>query len=112
MPNRLAQPRAKAFARQQGRCFYCRNPMWLTDSAAFAKQHTLTPRQAREFQCTAEHLTARQDGGGDGTGNIAAACLFCNLRRHQRKRPKTVAEYVHFVQSLVQRGGWNSPLLR
>jgi 5-methylcytosine-specific restriction endonuclease McrA len=112
MPTKLARPRAKAFASQQGLCIYCRKPVWLSDIAAFSTRYSLTTRQARWFQCTAEHLTARQDGGGDSTDNIAAACLFCNRGRHQRKTPKSVSDYLHYVQSRIARGGWNMPLLR
>jgi hypothetical protein len=74
-----------AFERQHGRCYYCNLPMWQDDSAPFARQYAITPNLARLFQCTAEHLTARVDGGSGAAANIVAACHYCNTRRHRRK---------------------------
>jgi 5-methylcytosine-specific restriction endonuclease McrA len=110
MPTKLAQLRAKAYARQQGRCFYCRQPMWVTDDRSFAARYHLTARQARVFRCTAEHLIARQDGGGDTEDNIAAACHYCNWGRHARKRVKDSSSFTAFVQRRMARGGWQMRL--
>jgi hypothetical protein len=35
----------------------------------------------QSFECTAEHLERRADGGGDAKTNIVAACLDCNSAR-------------------------------
>ena len=83
----LKRLRADAFARQNGLCFYCGQPMWLDDCAAFAREYGLTLRQARRRQCTAEHLIARKDGGRESASNIVAACRGCNQTRHRRKLP-------------------------
>jgi hypothetical protein len=110
MPTKLAQLRAQAFARQQGLCIYCLSPMWLKDAGAFAARHHLTTRQARWYQCTAEHLTARKDGGGDTPDNIAAACHHCNWGRHARKKAKDAQSFTVFVQQRMARGGWHMRL--
>ena len=85
MPSTLKRIRTNAFLLQQGHCIYCHKQMWLSDLADFAVEHKITVKQARHLQCTAEHLRARKDGGGNTASNIAAACLFCNVRRHKRK---------------------------
>lgn len=89
MPNPLKRFRASAFYRQHGRCIYCNKSIWLSDVAHFAAEQNLTTRQARHRQCTAEHLCAIKNGGGNIADNIAAACLFCNLRRHKRRSELT-----------------------
>ncbi len=84
--------RTAAFARQSGRCYYCEEIIWRDDCPAFAADHRLTHRQARQRQCTAEHLVARYDGGRDTRANIAAACRECNATRHRRKVPLPPAQ--------------------
>lgn len=69
----LIKSRSTAFERQGSRCYYCDFPMWRGSIEHFARLHGITLGQARQFQCTAEHLHARQDGGGDGRSNIVAA---------------------------------------
>lgn len=106
--SRYASARHSAFSRQHGRCYYCDQPMWLTDSDGFAMRHDLTRAQARWLQATAEHLTARQDGGGNGL-NIVAACLRCNSTRHAR-RPHCApdpARYRARVQTRMAQGRWH-----
>ena len=61
--------------------------MWLDDITSFAAEHRLTHRQARQRQCTAEHLVARCDGGKNTASNIVAACRECNSTRHRRNVP-------------------------
>lgn len=99
--------RAHAFELQHGRCYYCQQPMWLSDLAAFAKQQGFTAKQSRRFQCTAEHLQARCDGGKDRAANIAAACLTCNTRRHRRKQPPQPVAYRALVQRRMKAGRWH-----
>lgn len=100
--------RLLAFNRQNGKCCYCGFLMWLDSAETFAKQHGISAKQARHFQCTAEHLHARQDGGRDACENIAAACIRCNQLRHQRKKPMAPEQYQQHVISRVKKGGWHS----
>jgi 5-methylcytosine-specific restriction endonuclease McrA len=81
--------------------------MWRSSIEQFSRLHGLTRGQARQFQCTAEHLLARQDGGGDERGNIVAACLVCNQRRHKRKQPPEPDIYRGLVQRRLNRGQWH-----
>jgi hypothetical protein len=67
--------RTRAFALQSGRCFYCGLPMWNINPMRFARRYEITPSQALDFKCTAEHLKARRDGGIDQHANVVAACL-------------------------------------
>jgi len=106
----LSRIRSKALQFQDGRCFYCSVLMWTDDCAAFTRRHGLPPRLAKWLQCTAEHLQARQDGGRDSTGNIAAACRLCNHRRHaQRKLAPPPEKYRALVQRRVSRNRWHDP---
>lgn len=108
MPTPLQRKRARAFERQHGCCIYCRKLMWLSDLANFAAEQNLTVKQARHRQCTAEHLCARKNGGGDTAANIAAACLFCNLHRHKRKAELPPEQFRVHVRERMARGGWHS----
>jgi 5-methylcytosine-specific restriction endonuclease McrA len=96
---------------QEGRCHYCQYPMWVRDREAFAREYGLSLRVARHFQCTAEHLRPRSEGGRNSKSNIVAACLFCNQKRHQTKRPLEPAAYKRKVQSRLTKGRWNAALL-
>jgi 5-methylcytosine-specific restriction endonuclease McrA len=107
MPNTLKRIRACAFLRQGGYCIYCYKPMWLSEPADFATEHKLTVKQARRYQCTAEHLCARKNGGRNTTSNIAAACRFCNLQRHSRKAELTPEQFQVHVRTRIERGGWH-----
>lgn len=111
MPKTLIKSRTKAFNLQQGRCIYCELPMWLDDPQAFAKKYKITTKQAKIFQCTAEHLNAKQDGGKDHENNIVAACHFCNQKRHKCKTPKDPISYKHYVSRRVGKGKWNTVLI-
>lgn len=101
MPN-LARLRTLSFHAQSGRCYYCGLPMWLTCPSELG----LRPRSAAPYQCTAEHLQARQDGGRDVAGNIVAACRLCNARRHKRKSAPPPEEYKALVQKRLAKGKW------
>ncbi|MGE0115886.1 MAG: HNH endonuclease [Steroidobacteraceae bacterium] len=85
MSKSLSKIRISAFDRQNGRCWYCALPMWTRNPLAFATQYAITTDQAKQFQCTAEHLVAHQDGGKNADTNIVAACRFCNGHRHRKK---------------------------
>ena len=104
---KLIKSRSTAFNRQGGRCFYCTYPMWRGALEPFAQLHGMTLGQARQFQCTAEHLFARQDGGKDCSDNIVAACRACNQRRHRRKKAPEPDTYKELVQKRVACGKWH-----
>lgn len=107
--NPLKKIRQSAFTRQNGKCYYCGFCMWQDSAESFAKRHGISVKQARHFQCTAEHLIARQDGGRDVGWNIAAACIRCNQLRHrQKKKAMQPEQYQRHVQKLVKKGVWHS----
>ena len=103
----LVKPRSIAFSRQNGRCFYCGQPMWSKDPSEFASKYKITHGQARCFQCTGEHLIAHQDGGSASHKNIVAACKFCNQKRHQRKTAPPPDQYKKLVHSRMNQGRWH-----
>ena len=99
--------RSDAFRSQSGLCYYCKSAMWLNDIKSFAIKHSISINEAKRFQCTAEHLTARCDGGSNMKNNIVAACLFCNKKRHQRKNPPVPLKYLAFIQRRLKQGKWH-----
>ncbi len=103
----IAKHRLNAFNNQSGLCYYCKSPMWINDKEGFAIKHKVSRAAAARFQCTAEHLTARCDGGGNSKSNIVAACLFCNNQRHGRKKPPTPLQYREHIKKRLQRGKWH-----
>ena len=109
MTNCLAPARARAFRQQGGFCFYCSQPMWLSDDDAFSKRFCIRRRQARTYQCTAEHLVEKQRGGKGGT-NIVAACRYCNSLRHRGRQDRARSPQVWRtrVQTLVAKGKWRT----
>lgn len=107
MPSSIARKRAHAFKQQHGLCSYCHEPMWLVAPESFAQRHGLTLRQAMHYQSTAEHLSAKCDGGGDARTNIVAACWWCNSRRHVRKKPLAPDQYRSYVQQRMDKGRWH-----
>ena len=107
MSNPISKPRLHAFRNQAGLCYYCKSPMWLDDVGSFAMKHKISILAAARFQCTAEHLTARCDGGSNGENNIVAACLFCNQNRHRRKIPPAPHKYREQIQRRLKRGKWH-----
>lgn len=109
MPS-IKQLRSASFHTQEGRCFYCDQPMWLADPTAFAARWGLSARQAARHQATAEHLRPRNDGGRDVAANIAAACSYCNHHRHTRGRATPAlspAKYRAHVQRRRARRAWH-----
>lgn len=112
MPNPLAKPRLNAFHNQSGLCYYCDKPIWLDDVKSFASRHGLSAPAALRFKCTAEHLTARCDGGGNNKSNIVAACWFCNSKRHKRKKPPAPQQYKALVQRRLKKGKWHPKVLQ
>ena len=82
--------------------------MWSSRPGVFRKRYNLQWRTVRRYQCTAEHLLARQDGGKDGANNIVAACYFCNQTRHNSKRVQTADKYLIRVRRRVASGTWET----
>ena len=107
MPSKYMKYRSRAFVRQKGRCYYCGFPMWLCQPGIFASQYSLTDRQIARFQCTAEHLQARQDGGKDTQANIVSACKFCNVTRHKTPKPLESGEYRRKVKKRLEKSKWH-----
>lgn len=62
------------FGIQDGRCFYCTEPM----SLSFSARDNIWGNAA-----TLEHLRRRADGGRGGM-NMVLACRDCNQRRGER----------------------------
>ena len=104
----LTNPRSIAFSRQNGCCFYCSQPMWSDNLLEFASQYKVTPKQAKHFQCTGEHLVPHQDGGSSKQQNIVAACKFCNQQRHKRKTAPPPDKYKELIHRRMSKGKWHS----
>ncbi len=100
--------RSSAHAKQDGRCYYCDQPMWIKTPDEILSERNITVQQAKRFKCTAEHLHARKDGGADKKTNIVAACRFCNHRRHQRKKDLSPDQYKKLVQSRMSKRRWHA----
>jgi 5-methylcytosine-specific restriction endonuclease McrA len=108
MASQYSKNRESAFQAQSGRCCYCGFLMWQDNAKAFARHHKISLAQAQHFQCTAEHLKARSEGGANKASNIAAACRRCNQLRHSRKKAPTPQEYQELVQRRLTQGKWYS----
>lgn len=108
----LKKLRDEAYLRQNGLCIYCNKPMWTFDVEGYAFHHSVSVKQASWFQCTGEHLVAHSDGGPANRSNIVAACKFCNVKRHKRKRPRDPVAYASFVKRRLEKGCWNDSFLK
>jgi hypothetical protein len=108
MSNSIPRLRARAFAAQEGRCFYCSLPLCNGDPARFAREHTLPVKFTKTLRCTAEHLHARSEGGGNVATNIAAACFYCNHTRHRFKKPLSPEAFRKHVQGRMAEGRWHN----
>lgn len=108
----LRNLRQQAAQTQGWLCFYCELPMWEGSPRSFVAQFGIPRGLAKRFQCTAEHLNARCDGGEDVEPNIVAACLHCNLTRHKAKRPRDPAEHAALVRQRLASGRWHPPMVR
>jgi HNH endonuclease len=106
MASRVARVRASRMQAQAGCCYYCAQPMWTDSDEAFRGQFNMTTRRAALFQCTAEHLRPRCEGGATSAANIVAACRFCNMTRHRARKPKQPAAFRVFVQRRLAKGRW------
>lgn len=85
--------------------------MWLGNSEAFAQKYKITIKALPYFKGTAEHLLAKKEAGKDGESNIAAACHYCNQKRHKCKSPKDPLAYKHYVTKRLNKGKWNLGLM-
>lgn len=102
----IKRKRARATKAQNNRCCYCGLIMCEGDPAAFARDYSLTIKQAALLLVTAEHLIARRDGGTNAAANIAAAHLWCNRMRHRRKAHHTDKTFRTLVVARVAKGRW------
>lgn len=109
MAPKLRSHRRNAFVQQHGCCFYCALPVWERERLLFAANHRMPDRLARWLRCTAEHLTARCDGGKDRADNVVAACLWCNSQRHKGRQDRAPdsATYRSWVRQKVAAGKWH-----
>lgn len=104
---RLQKIRERQAENQGWSCIYCEQPMWRSDPAAFAVRHGLTLRRALLLQATAEHLLPASEGGEDVDENIAAACLYCNRKRHHAHKTLSPSAYAQKVLRRLRRGRWH-----
>jgi len=81
--------------------------MWLTDRESFQAQYDITAEHVCRLKCTAEHLVARCDRGTNAPNNIAAACWWCNQRRHRLPKPPDPKTYRRYVRRHVVTGRWH-----
>lgn len=103
----LASLRKAALLRQGGRCTYCDLPIWETDPEPFQSRFGLSKTLVMSLRATAEHLVARQDGGGDTVDNIDAACIHCNRTRHRSKRPPSPSAFRERVRTRMASRRWH-----
>src|SRR4249919_3540196 len=108
MPKSFIRSRSLAFARQRGFCFYCESPIWADSAQCFTTKYRITLAQAKQFQCTGEHLIARQDGGDNSELNVVAACRYCNEHRHKHRPASAPSPTAYKKQVLrrLSRGRW------
>ncbi len=107
MANGIKRIRAAKMAAQDGRCWYCDRPMWSESPDMFRATFRLSARAAHLFRCTAEHLKPRSAAGDDSAANLVAACWFCNVTRHRRKRPLDPEAYRSMVRRRLAAGRWS-----
>ncbi|MBC7163822.1 MAG: HNH endonuclease [Roseovarius sp.] len=103
---KLSNIRRTKMLAQEGRCYYCDLPMWDPELGHAMPEICRAPAMRRYLRCTAEHLHPRSEGGADATGNIVAACWYCNTRRHHRKAPPSPDVHRARVQERMAKGKW------
>ncbi|WP_199797071.1 HNH endonuclease [Erythrobacter sp. SG61-1L] len=108
---KIQKIRHSRFVSQQGKCFYCQQPMWEGNPEVFARDYHLSHRQAEFLRSTAEHLVARSEGGGNSASNIVAACHFCNSRRHWGRTALAPESYARKVRARLAKGKWHGLLV-
>lgn len=105
----LIRSRNAAYAAQAGRCFYCDHAMWQSHPEKFSLDHGIRIASVWRFQCTAEHLVPRENGGGDRSDNIVAACAYCNSQRHRATPVRAPHAHREHVQRRSALGRWSTP---
>ncbi|TCQ99020.1 HNH endonuclease [Neorhizobium sp. JUb45] len=103
---KLSRIRTQKMIEQNGLCYYCGLQMWDGSTHQYSSRSKTNLRLSSHLRCTAEHLCARSDGGGDTSDNIVAACWFCNSARHKAKKPLTPLAYRYYVQRRMEAGRW------
>lgn len=106
MPNAIVRVRLLAAKRQNCQCYYCNLPMWNDSPEELISKYGLSKAQAKQLQCTAEHLHPKSLGGTNSESNIVAACWYCNHKRHARLKPTAPSAYRRFVQQRISKGRW------
>lgn len=109
--NIIQRNRQQSYLAQSKLCYYCNQPMWEKDKESFISQYKVKPAIANFLQCTAEHLTARKDGGKNTKVNIVAACKYCNHTRHKAKNALSPEKYKLFVQKRLSSKAWHGIIL-
>jgi 5-methylcytosine-specific restriction endonuclease McrA len=99
--------RSHAFLKQDGFCYYCKQPMWVKNPLELSSKYELPLSKLKKLKCTGEHLVAFKDGGSSTKNNIVAACSFCNQHRHRRKTNPTPEQFGKMVQYRVSRDRWH-----
>lgn len=105
--NKLAKLKIVHANQQNWRCYYCGFPMWQGDPTIFAARYRLPAAALNRFQCTAEHMQPRMNGGEDRRENIVAACQFCNQTRHRMSEVLSPAAFRQHVSKRVRTGKWH-----
>lgn len=84
--SKLTTLRTRSYFAQQCRCIYCSLPIWEPPyKDRLADALGIPEPLMRYLQSTAEHLVAQQDGGTHSPLNVAAACWWCNWKRHAHR---------------------------
>ncbi len=91
--------RNRACIHQGWLCYYCGLTMLTSRSDRAEKMPGLS--------CSAEHLVARCNDGGNQASNIVAAHVVCNQRRHKRGRDLAPEAYQAMVRSRIAKGRWH-----
>lgn len=105
--SQIQRLRGLSFKLQDGRCYYCHQPMWASDPASFARHYGLSHRRARRHRVTAEHLIARSNAGRNEEANIVAACAYCNMGRHRTAKPLAPEAHGLKVRKRLAAGKWH-----
>lgn len=106
-PEKLKIIRTARAEKQNWLCHYCDCPMWDGDPNVFLQRHHVPKGLLQRFQCTAEHLQPKQNGGKDIPENIVAACKFCNQTRHKRRSVQSPELYRQHVQKRLKARKWH-----
>jgi hypothetical protein len=106
MSNKIQKIRYKKWLSQNGRCYYCQQETWIANPEDFCQKFNVSRKKALQFECTAEHLLAKSEGGDNCESNIVAACKFCNKARHLYKRVPEPSKYKELVLKRIKCGRW------